>query len=190
MLKYWLLKLLLGKQLADEFWGKKVKLEQLNILNPHCTIHPSVHIISADRIKLGAGTFIGAEVYLHGGGMEWSKGKGLIKIGTDVEISPRCIIYGAGEVSIDDKTILGPEVKIMAQSEGSFHNPQETSNLVFEPVSIGKGCYLGTGSVILGGTELGDNCIVSPNSVVKGKYPANTTLVGNPARVIPRLTNN
>lgn len=188
MLKYWLLKLFMGRQLADELWTKKAKLKQLTTANPNSNVHPSVYIISPERIKLGAGTFIGPEVYLHGGGMDWSNGKGLIQTGMDVEINPRCIIYGAGEVTIQDKAVLGPEVKVMAQSEGSFHNPQETSNLVFEPINIGKGCYIGAGAVILGGTELGENCIVSPNSVVKGKYPANTTLVGNPARAIPRLT--
>ncbi|MFQ6023268.1 MAG: DapH/DapD/GlmU-related protein [Acidiferrobacterales bacterium] len=56
-------------------------------------------------------------------------------------------------------------------------------DILFEPVNIGKGCWIGAGAVILGNTVLGDNCTVGPNSVVKGHYPANTVLIGNPARV-------
>ena len=44
------------------------------------------------------------------------------------------------------------------------------------------GVWVGAGAVILGNSTLGDNCVVGPNSVVSGDYPAGTTLIGNPAR--------
>jgi acetyltransferase-like isoleucine patch superfamily enzyme len=38
--------------------------------------------------------------------------------------------------------------------------------------------------VLLAGAELGDNVIVSGGSVVSGAVPANSVVLGNPAKVI------
>jgi acetyltransferase-like isoleucine patch superfamily enzyme len=37
---------------------------------------------------------------------------------------------------------------------------------------------------VLGGTEIGDNVIVSAGSVVSGTVPPNSIVLGNPAKVI------
>lgn len=52
---------------------------------------------------------------------------------------------------------------------------------------IGNNVFLGIGSIVLMGTEIGDNCIVGAGSVLHGKYPGNSVIAGNPARVIMKL---
>ena len=42
-------------------------------------------------------------------------------------------------------------------------------------------------SIILPGTEIGDNTIIGAGSVVKGKIPANVIIAGNPAKVIKNI---
>ena len=49
-------------------------------------------------------------------------------------------------------------------------------------VTIGRGCYIGTGSAIIGGVEIGDGALVGLGSAVIRNVPANTVVVGNPAR--------
>ncbi len=56
-----------------------------------------------------------------------------------------------------------------------------------QPVIIGKNVWIGLNSIILKGTEIGDNCIVSAGSVVKGKFPPNSIITGNPAHVVKTL---
>lgn len=57
------------------------------------------------------------------------------------------------------------------------------------PVRIGDNCFLGMNSIILPGTRSGNNCIIGAGSVVKGVYPDNVVIAGNPARVICTLEN-
>ena len=55
------------------------------------------------------------------------------------------------------------------------------------PVSIGNNCFIGMNAIILMGTRIGDNCIVGAGSVVKGDFPANSVIAGNPGKVISSL---
>jgi len=49
---------------------------------------------------------------------------------------------------------------------------------------IGKDVYIGAGSVIFGEISIGDNVIIGSNSTVNKSIPANSTVVGNPFRII------
>ena len=53
-------------------------------------------------------------------------------------------------------------------------------------ITIGKNVFIGARSVILPGTEIGDNCIIGSGAVLKGKIPSNSIVVGNPAKVIAK----
>lgn len=55
------------------------------------------------------------------------------------------------------------------------------------PVTIGDNCFIGVKSTILMGTTIGNNCIVGCNSVVKGVFPDNVVIAGNPAKVVCSL---
>lgn len=49
-------------------------------------------------------------------------------------------------------------------------------------VNIGIRCYIGTGAMIREGVEIGDNAVVGMGAVVTKDVPANTVVIGNPAR--------
>lgn len=51
-------------------------------------------------------------------------------------------------------------------------------------VSIGNNSFIGVRAVLLPGTQIGNNCIVGAGAVVKGVFPDNTILIGNPAKII------
>ncbi len=53
-----------------------------------------------------------------------------------------------------------------------------------KPISVGKDSFIGARVSLLPGTEIGENCIIGAGSVVKGKIPDNSIVIGNPARVI------
>lgn len=56
-----------------------------------------------------------------------------------------------------------------------------------KPIVIGDNVWIGLNAIIPKGTEIGDNCIVSAGTVVKGKFPANSVITGNPAKVVKTL---
>jgi len=51
-------------------------------------------------------------------------------------------------------------------------------------VKIGNSVWIGANTTILDGSVIGGNTIVAANSLVNRRYPANTILQGNPAKVI------
>lgn len=51
---------------------------------------------------------------------------------------------------------------------------------------IGSHCFLGYNCMILPGVTVGDHCIVAGASVVVKDVPANSVVMGNPARIVER----
>lgn len=59
-------------------------------------------------------------------------------------------------------------------------------NRSWQPVHIGKCCFLGYGCIILPGVTIGDHCIVAGNAVVGRNVPSNCVVMGNPARIVEK----
>ena len=53
-------------------------------------------------------------------------------------------------------------------------------------VKIGRSCYVGTNSAIRQNITIGDYCLIGMGSVVLSDVPANSVVVGNPARILRR----
>jgi acetyltransferase-like isoleucine patch superfamily enzyme len=50
------------------------------------------------------------------------------------------------------------------------------------PITIGDNVWIGTGTAIFPGVTVGDNSVIGVGSVVMNDVPANTVVMGNPAR--------
>ena len=50
--------------------------------------------------------------------------------------------------------------------------------------TIGRHCFIGAGSKVLGGVKIGDNVTIAPNAVVVKDVPDNAIVAGVPAKVI------
>lgn len=58
---------------------------------------------------------------------------------------------------------------------------------IFGRIKIGNNVFIGMNCTILANSVIGDNCIIGAGSVVRGKYPDNSVIVGNPSYVIMRM---
>jgi len=101
-----------------------------------------------------------------------------------VVLAAGSVVLGEGGLTIGAYTHLGPRVVLTTQY-GDSASPMTTPSPTVKtlPVELGRGCWIGAGSVIMPGVRLGDECVVGPGSVVYGNWPARTTLSGNPARI-------
>jgi len=59
---------------------------------------------------------------------------------------------------------------------------------IFGQIKIGNNVFIGSNSIILYNTTIGSNCIVGAGSVVRGQFPDDSVIVGNPAKVIMRTS--
>ena len=169
-------------------WESQIR-QSLLARYPGCAIAPNVDIKAPERLSLGSDVVIQRNSVVHCGGTESSGGSGAVVLGDRVVIGPNCVLYGTCRIELGAYSHLGPGVKILCQAGDTSQRAEEGGgrfddelDLVFEPVVVGRGCWLGAGCVLLGGTILGDGCTVGPNAVVKGRYPDHTCLIGNPAR--------
>ncbi len=123
-----------------------------------------------------------------------------IHIGNDVGISG-ATIYARKSIVIGDRTVIGGNVKIL---DNDFHPlDAEKRNLLMleeapesgekaewigtKPIVIGADCFIGTNSIILKGSSIGDGCVVGAGSVVSGKFDSKSVIAGNPAKMIKKL---
>jgi acetyltransferase-like isoleucine patch superfamily enzyme len=141
-------------------------------------IERAVTVKYVDSIAIGRHCTLQSGVYLYG-----SRGGNRVEIGNFVAIGAGGMLLGEGGLRIGDYTHFGPRVVITTQyGDPASDKLMPDAVLKYAPVSIGKGCWLGAGSVIMPGAVLGDCCTVAPNSVVFGTWGDNVTLAGNPAR--------
>jgi acetyltransferase-like isoleucine patch superfamily enzyme len=141
-------------------------------------VEPGVTIKYWKSIRFGRKCTIQSVAYLYG-----SRRGMPVVFGDHVVVSHGCMILGEGGVSIGEFSHLGPRVVITTQYGGSGTDQcTPTPEISYEPVKIGRGCWVGSGAVIMPGAKLGDRCVVAPNSVVYGAWDSELVLSGNPAR--------
>jgi acetyltransferase-like isoleucine patch superfamily enzyme len=114
-----------------------------------------------------------------------------IAIGQDVwvsfAVSGSCYIQGGNGIRIGDKTIFAPGIKIISAN----HDPHKGMQWLFSPpIEIGSDCWIGANAVILPGVKLGDGCVVGAGAVVTKSFPANSILMGVPAKSKSRPRQN
>ncbi len=106
-----------------------------------------------------------------------------ISLGMGVFLNFNCVILDVVEVTIGDKTQIGPGVQILT-ADHPRDAAGRASGLEFgRPVHIGGNVWIGGGTIILPGVTIGDDALIGAGSVVTHDVPVGATAFGNPARV-------
>jgi acetyltransferase-like isoleucine patch superfamily enzyme len=114
-----------------------------------------------------------------------------IHIGADTGISGASIC-SAASIIIGNNVLLGANVTILDTDFHAVHpvgrryniNPNEIAK---SPVTIGDNVFIGAGSFVLKGSEIGINSVIGAGSVVTNIVPSNVIAAGNPACIIRKL---
>jgi len=86
-----------------------------------------------------------------------------------------------GSLVINPKTIIGKNCNI---AQGVTIGQQNRGKNEGSPV-IGDEVWIGANAVIVGAVTIGNNVLIVPNSYVNFDVPANSVVIGNPAKIIP-----
>lgn len=129
-----------------------------------CSFHFGARRAVRPKLTIGSNTTIG-----HGS---------IFAVNKQISIGRGCLI--AGCVSIFDAP--GHPMDPVARQAGAAVADDEV-----RPVVIEDNVWIGYGSVIAPGVTIGRNSVVAIGSVVTTEVPANTMVLGNPARKFPLL---
>ncbi len=112
---------------------------------------------------------------------------GPLEIGARTAISPfSCLASGSSGLYIGEDCMIGPAATIVASNHvyTNIEKTMRSQGFKSTGIRIGNNVHITSGVVILDGAEIGDGSIITPNSVVSSKLPANVIASGNPAKVI------
>lgn len=108
-----------------------------------------------------------------------------IKVGNNVFINTRGIDIGHGFlIEIGNNVTIAIDAQIIAHDASTkiFLGYSKVGKVI-----IGDNVFIGARSVILPNVEIGDNVVVGAGAIVNRSIPANSVVVGNPARVVDTI---
>lgn len=107
------------------------------------------------------------------------------KIGNNCNLCTHLPLNEIYLIEIGDNTVLSYGINFVTHdaSYGAVINKKYID--LYGKIIIGKNCFVGAGSTLMYGIELGDNTIVAAGSVVTKSFKeGNIVIGGNPAKVI------
>jgi acetyltransferase-like isoleucine patch superfamily enzyme len=110
-------------------------------------------------------------------------------IGDGCRIFPRALGTEPYLVRIGNRVSIAAGVTFITHDGGAALFRDEIQDLqVFGPIVIGDNCVIGLNAIIFGNVTIGPNSIVSAGSVVISDVPADTIVMGVPARPMGSTT--
>ena len=149
----------------------------------------------APDVKLGYGVKLFAFVNLYGCeiGDETKIGT-FVEIQKGAKVGPRCKIsshtFICEGVTLESEVFVGHGVTFIndripraTAADGQLQSEEDWD---CQTTLVKRGASIGSGATLLGGITVGDNAVIGAGSVVTKDVPPDTTVVGNPARLLSK----
>jgi maltose O-acetyltransferase len=111
-----------------------------------------------------------------------------ISIGENFYANFDCIILDVAKVKIGKNVFFAPRVNIFTAGHPIDSDVRNTLLEFGTPVTIGDNVWVGGNTVINPGVTIGNNVVIGSGSVVTKDIPDNVIAVGNPCRVLRKIT--
>lgn len=179
--------------------GRNCKIKSRKIrIGKNTTIGSFSNIRVAENLDLGANSNYGLRLvaycrelkvgdFMHAGAdIDFGYGSqspdSKINIGKHCFLGHRTIINSEKPVKIGDDVGIGAETMIW--THGVWLGVLNGFPANFAPVKIGNRVWIPARTVILPGVEIGDDVVISINSVLTRPIPSGALVAGNPARIV------
>lgn len=169
-------------------------------------IEKNVRLRFANHIRLGHGSYIDENVYIHAcpGGVVIGRNTLVmhgailhvynfrnlphagIKIGDDSLIGEYTVIRGQGGVTIGNRVYTSPMTQLIAVNH-VFSDPDRPfidQGITAQGIVIEDDVWLGANAVVTDGVRVGKGAVVAASAVVTRDVPPHTVVAGIPARVV------
>ncbi|MDB5772911.1 MAG: Maltose O-acetyltransferase [Burkholderia sp.] len=111
-----------------------------------------------------------------------------ITLGTNVFFNFNCVILDVAPVKIGDYVLFGPSVQVFTATHPLSAAERRRGLESGKPIGIGPDVWVGGGTVICPGVTIGARSIIGAGSVVTSDIPEDVIAVGNPCRVMRKLS--
>lgn len=105
-----------------------------------------------------------------------------------VLINYNCTILDTSPVHIGNRCFIAPGVCISAASHPIIAEQRNKGILISKPIHIEDDVWIGANVTVCGGVTIGKGSVIGAGSVVVKDIPAGVVAVGNPCRVMRKIT--
>ena len=112
-----------------------------------------------------------------------------VHFGSGIYANSNLTMVDDGHIYVGDKVMFGPNVTI-ATANHPIDAALRARGLQYnKDVHIGANAWIGAGAVIVPGVQIGENAVIGAGSVVTKDIPDNVVAVGNPCRVLRKVSD-
>lgn len=113
-----------------------------------------------------------------------------IEVGENFFANYNLVILDVGKVRIGKNAQFAPNVAIYTAGHPIHPDSRNSGYEYGIDVTIGDNVWLGGNTVVMPGVHIGNNVVIGGGSVVTKDIPDNVIAVGNPCRVLRKITED
>lgn len=110
------------------------------------------------------------------------------RIGHDTFINHNAYLMDCGGITIGHHCFIGPNCGMYTAIHPMLAEERNSGLETAKPIVIGDNCWLGGNVTILPGVTIGAHSVIGAGSVVTKDIPDHVVAVGNPCRVLRKIT--
>lgn len=111
-----------------------------------------------------------------------------IYMGDDVYINYDCIFLDVAPIKIGNRVFIAPRVSLYTAGHPIDKDIRNEYLEFGKPITIGDDVWIGGNVVINPGVTIGNNVVIGSGSVVTKDIPSNVVALGNPCKVLRKIT--
>lgn len=111
-----------------------------------------------------------------------------IEVGENFYANHDCVMLDPAKIIFGDNVFIAPQCGFYTAGHPLDTNERNSGLEYAYPIKVGNNVWFGGHVSVMPGVTIGDNVVIGAGSVVTKDIPSNVLVVGNPCKVLRKIT--